>query len=232
MHSFDIDIGMQEPTYSADQLLRLAQDAVRRGDHASAQGYLERASNSVQAMLYYAAYLMKYIPENIEEALRTAKIEKMLLYVERNSPAAAPKARSMLADFYHRFEGKPLRRLGYMLRADRLGEPTDGQVIKNFCRGIAGPEIAQPEKDLWGAYLCGTEFAYRPGNATGRWARIFLTAVAESDSPLAGPAALQLADLLQEDITADKSAIAHWIKRASECNHPEMLKKTKNGGKV
>lgn len=44
MRSFNIDIGMQEPTHSVEQLLHLAQDAVRRGDHASAQRYLERAS--------------------------------------------------------------------------------------------------------------------------------------------------------------------------------------------
>ena len=231
MHSFDIDIGMQEPTYSADQLLRLAQDAVRRGDHASAQGYLERA-NCSQGMVHYAAYLMDHRLEHMEAAQQMSKIEQLLLYVERNSPVAAPKARAMLINFYHRFRNLPLRRLGYMLRAARLGEPADAQLIKNLCQGIAGPEIVQPEKDLFGAYLCGTEFAYRPGNATGRWARIFLTAVAESDSPLAGPAALQLAELLQADITADKSAIAHWIKRASECNHSEILKKQKNGGKI
>lgn len=222
---FDVDVGVREPVYSVAELLRLAQDSIKRKDYLCAQNYYERASSSVPAMLHYAAFLMAYLPTNMKGEEQVAKIEEMLLYVEQNSASAACKARAMLADFYHLHKDRPLRRLGYMLRASRLGEQADTQIIKNLCRGIADPQIAQPEKDPFGAYLCGTEAAYYPNDSMRRWARYFLSAVAKSETPLAGPAALQLADLLQEDTTADKATIAYWRTRAAECGNPEVLKK-------
>lgn len=221
----DIDIGVHEPVYSVAELLRLAQDAIKRKDYTCAHGYLERASGSPSGMLHYAAFLMEYPPTSMKKGQREATIEEMLLYVEKNSPASAPKARAMLIDFYHRFSDRPLRRLGFLLHAARLGEPADAQVIKNLCRGIADPEIAQPGKDLLGSYLCGTECACYPNAPMRRWARMFLSTVAESDSSLAGPAALQLADLLQEDATSNQAEISYWYRRASECGNPELLRK-------
>lgn len=212
-------------SYTISELMRLAEEAIARQEYILARYYYERTTSSNCGRLKYSQFLIAHSPEDMSVEKRITEIEKMLQHVERNGvPWESGVASSMLAEFYSRFKNRPLRSLGYILRAFRLGEKADEHFIRNLNKKFSGIEISYLEEDILGSYLCGIECGTYPEKTMQRWSYRFLETVALSGAiPWAGLAAMHMADLFQEKDPSNKDAIDYWLQIASENGNPEVL---------
>ena len=83
--------------------------------------------------------------------------------------------------------------------------------------------IEDIENDPGGAYILGSEALLIPGQL--KWALYFLEIAVTDPGPLAGLAAMQIADLLEEHFPEDKESIVRYRALAAQKGNPEYLTK-------
>lgn len=148
-------------------------------------------------------------------------IEKLLLNADNNLDSVDEDSTQVciaLAKLY--WATAPYRAKAYALRAISLGAQ-EGLFDLNALDEVIS-EIS-PEDDLEGAYMLG--------KVVGSMGEVeqaiqFLAPVAESLHKLAGPAALELADLLSVSVNKDGSyrqLANQFYRRAAECHYGDIL---------
>lgn len=220
---FNIPLSEEEKELRINEILSLAHSYLERGEVNAARILFSRAESSCCGMLESAAFLLS-VPaiDGISKTERLKKAEKLLLYVEQNGKLdEASKACVFLSNLYSK--RKEIRSLGYLLRAKRLGGECDEAHVRSLQRRFSKLSIEDIENDPGGAYILGSESLLIPGQL--KWSLYFLEIAATDPGPVAGLAALQIADLLEEHFPEDKESIVRYRTLAAQKGNPEYLVK-------
>ena len=206
--------------YSIDELLCLAEKAIENQEYCVARFFLDRTLHSNRGKLQYCRFFLTHAPKGMTGAKRISEIETMLLYVERNgTPEEAKDACTLLAGFYNYLKGRPLRSLGFMLRAGRLNGDDEESLMRTAQRKLTNMEVSELTTDPFGGYLCGFECSAFANKTMIDWAQRFLVATVESKVvPWAGLAAMVMADLLH-----GKQEAAEFRRYSTAYGNPEIL---------
>lgn len=220
---FNVPLSEEEQELRISEILQMAHSYFERGEVNAARILFDRTENSCRGMLENATFLLTAPSiDGLTKAERVRKAERLLLYVEQNGKhGEVSKACLMLSNLYSR--SKEIRSLGYLLRAKRLGNDADEMHIKNLHRKFSNLSIDEIEKDAKGAYITGVECMHISGQF--KWALYFLEIAANDLGPVAGLAALQIADLLEAHFPEDQESILRYRTLAAKRGNPEYITK-------
>lgn len=219
----NIPLPEEEKELRISEILSLAHSYWERGEVNAARILFSRAESACCGMLESAAFLLTAPTIDVFSKIeRLRKAEKLLLYVAQNGKQSeASKSCIFLSNLYSKH--KEIRSLGYLLRAKRLGGECDEADVRSLQRRFSKLSIEDIENDPGGAYILGGEALLIPGQL--KWALYFLEIAAADPGPVAGLAAMQIADLLEEHFSEDKESIVRYRALAAQKGNPEYLTK-------
>ena len=198
---FDLDVSGEHDARKPQEigwLLNLAKTATDIQDWDSAYELLHRASACEQGKFKLAEL---YLNPNAELGLPISerkKVGRQLLWelVNADGKFAATACLSLAPQYQHT---KPLIGIALKLKADRLSNRSDSQIVQQVMHHIHRLPISTIENDAYGAYLLACELECYDGTNVKINQYLYQVAADAEKCPVSGIAALRLAEYLEQD---------------------------------